>query len=133
MDETVDYRLSTGKVVRLEYDESDVTVLCPNGKKIGRLGLRFREGEPSLNEPDYIEFYDAEIDNDWRREGIARRAVQFALEATTAACVLAPHHTDTMKLNGNMLTTDGAALVERLREEGLIAPHVNDKASEDQY
>lgn len=118
--------LKDGRQVRLVEVGSDIVVHDAQGARIGYLGYTLQEGDYQHGMPDVLNLYDVEVDEDYRRQGIATECVMFAVEITGAEAVTAPHFTDTSKMNGNYLTPAGAALVASLRAKGIVAPHRND-------
>ncbi|MCZ8351166.1 MAG: GNAT family N-acetyltransferase [Rhizobium sp.] len=126
MDDDKTITIKDGRTVRLVFNDGSITAHDSSGNKIGEIGFNIQEGDAHHGMPDIIDLYDADVNEDYRRQGIAREAVLFAQEMTGIDIITAPHFADTMKNNGNFLTSDGAALIQSLRRDGIVQSHQND-------
>ncbi|MBL1421443.1 MAG: hypothetical protein COC24_013115 [Alphaproteobacteria bacterium] len=132
MTETKEIAIKNGEMITLSAHVNSIKAHTKNGVKIGELG--FDIPEVFHSERQYIDLYDVDVNIKYQHNKIATKMVLFAKETFDIDLITAPHHTDSMKLNGNMLTTDGANFIHYLRDKGIVAQHPNDREDpEDNY
>ena len=120
--QTKSYKTPDGRSVTIkgEWDE-DIEAFDAKGEKIGALSMYTKEADgPYFKQ--YVWFAHAQMKPEWHKQGVATACFCFAREEIygTEMTFHAPSILDRTEIHGNSLSTEGAALVGKLRRLGYI-------------
>jgi hypothetical protein len=102
--------------IDVETDETEI-VVSRSGETLGRISLRFVEGDPP-HLPDSYHITHLELDS-CRGRGIGRRCLQLHREYYDAP-ITAGGNDGTTSEDGSHLTGDGPGFIAKMQAEGLV-------------